>query len=126
MKKIILFAVIILPFLSSAQTFEKNFIDQNYIEVIGRSEMEVVPNLIDIKIILNEKDNKGKQTLQELEKEMIDILTNIGIDIEKDLVVKDLASNFKNFLFLSTDIILTKEYVVTVNEAKKAALGQYL
>jgi len=122
MKKTILIVTILLPILLSAQTLQKNFIDQNYIEIIGRSEMDVVPDIIDIKIILNEKDSKSKKTLKELEKDMIDVLTNIGVDIEENLVVKDLTSNFKNFLFLTTDIILTKEYIVTVDEARKAAL----
>ena len=84
--------------------------------------MELIPDRIEIKIILNEKEGKGKQTLSELEKEMYRVLTDIGIDIEEDLVIKDLASNFQNFLFLNRDIVISKEYLVTVGEAKKAVL----
>jgi len=104
-----------------SQTGEKNFIDQNYIEVIGKAEMEIPPNLIYISINLNEKEMKGKISIEEMERKMITKLTEIGVDIEKELVVKDLASNFKFFLMLQTDIIQTKEYILTVHDAKTAA-----
>ena len=38
---------------------EKNYIDQPYIEVTGKAEMEVVPDEIYLRIVINEKDNKG-------------------------------------------------------------------
>ena len=41
--------------ISRAQTGEKNFIDQNYIEVTGTAEMEIVPDEIYLKIVLSEK-----------------------------------------------------------------------
>ena len=34
----------------------KNFIDENYIEVTGKSEMELIPNEIYLQIYLQEKD----------------------------------------------------------------------
>jgi uncharacterized protein YggE len=61
---------------------EKNFIDQNYIEVNGYAEKKVIPNEIYLKIVLNEKDLKNKQ-LPEIEKSMIDKLKSIGIDVKK-------------------------------------------
>lgn len=121
MKKTLVLIQLLLPLALSAQPLQKNFIDQNYVEVTGRSEMKVVPDQIDIQIIINEGEGKGKPSLADLEKQMIKALTEIGIDPKEDLVVKDLASNFRNFLFLNTDIRLSKEYVLTVDEAKKAA-----
>lgn len=41
--------------ISRAQTGEKNFIDQNYIEVTGTAEMEIVPDEIYLKIVLSER-----------------------------------------------------------------------
>jgi uncharacterized protein YggE len=104
-----------------SQTGEKNFIDQNYIEVIGKAEMEIVPDLIDLKIIIDENDIRGNTTVSELEKLMLDKLENIGVDLDKDLAVKDLTSNFKSHLILKTDIILSKEYILTVHDGKTAA-----
>ncbi len=98
---------------------EKNFIDQNYVEVTGHSEMEIAPDEIYMKILINEKDVKGK-TLAEIEKSMISKLQEIGIDVTKDLAVKDVSSNFKNYWILKTDIVLSKEYQLRVHDAKTA------
>ena len=54
--KQLLLMLLIIPFVTNGQTGDKNFIDQNYIEVTGNSEMEISPDLIYIKILINEKD----------------------------------------------------------------------
>jgi len=113
--------LLLLAGLSYSQTGEKNFIDQNYIQVIGKAEMEIVPDLIDLKIIIDENDVRGKTTISELEKLMLEKLTEIGIDLKKDLAVRDLASNFKSHLILKNEIILSKEYILTVHDGKTAA-----
>ena len=97
----------------------KNFIDQNYIEVIGTAEMEVIPDVIYIKIIITEKDIKGK-TLVDVEKSMFDKLMELQFDISKDLAIKDLISNFQNYWLIKSDIILSKEYQLCVHDAKTA------
>ncbi len=118
-KLFVLFLILSAPGFS--QSGEKNFIDQNYIQVMGKAEMEVVPDLIDLKIIIDENDVRGKTTISELEKLMLEKLTRIGIDLKKDLAVRDLASNFKSHLILKNEIILSKEYILTVHDGKTAA-----
>ena len=112
MKHIILILFTVLTLNSFAQTGEKNFIDQNYIEVTGKAEMEVVPNEIYLQILVNEKDFKGKQEVQQIEKSMIQKLTDIGIDVSKQLAIKDMASNFETSI--------PKEYQLKVADAKTA------
>jgi len=102
-----------------AQTGSKNFIDQNYIEVIGKAEKEIAPDLIYLKILINEKDVKGK-TLEEIENSMFDELNQIGIDVSKDLLIKDIASNFQYYWILKRDIFLSKEYQLLVHKASTA------
>ena len=118
-KCFVLFLILSVPGFS--QSGEKNFIDQNYIQVMGKAEMEVVPDLIDLKILIDENDVRGKTTISELEKLMLKKLTEIGIDLKKDLAVRDLASNFKSHLILKNEIILSKEYILTVHDGKTAA-----
>ena len=76
----------------------KNFIDQNYIEVTGKGEMEISPDKIYIQIIINENDNKGKESVEILEKKMLAKLQTVGIDLKKDFSVKDINSNFKKLI----------------------------
>jgi uncharacterized protein len=119
MKTYLITLMILISTFVYGQNGEKNFIDQNYIEVTGTAEMKITPDEIFLKIIINEKDFKNK-TLVEMEKQMLDKLTEIGIDYKNDLSIKDIASNFKYYLILKTDILLVKEYQLLVRDAKTA------
>ncbi|HOA46429.1 MAG TPA: SIMPL domain-containing protein [Paludibacteraceae bacterium] len=99
---------------------EKNFIDQNYIEVNGYAEKKVIPNEIYLKIVLNEKDFKNKQ-LPEIEKSMIDKLKSIGIDVKKQLKVCDYTSNFKKYWLLKSAVVQEKEYQLVLSDAQTVA-----
>lgn len=120
MRKII-YLLLFLPCLIFAQTGQKNFIDQNFIEVTGKSEMEITPDLIYLKIMINEKDNKSKLSLSDREDNMISTLKKIGIDTSKDLTIKDMSSNFKYYLLTKNDILLSKEYQLLVKNGKTAS-----
>lgn len=121
MKKIIFALMVLVPLQVYAQNGEKNFIDQNYIEVTGKSEMEISPDMIYLQIILNEKDTKNKIPVMELESKMIEKLKQIGIDITKDLLIKDISSNFKKYLLAQNEVLLSKEYQLLVHDGKTAS-----
>jgi len=118
MKHLIIGLLLTFTLSAFSQSGEKNFIDQNYIEVTGKAELDIVPDLIYLKILLSEKDNKSKQSLDETEKSMIIKLTEIGVDINKDLSIRDIASNFKYYWISKSDIVLSKEYQLIVHDTK--------
>jgi len=103
-----------------AEGGEKNFIDRPYIEVTGKAEMEILPDQIYLSIVINEKDNKGKVLLDQAEKNMISKLEKIHIDTKKDLSVKDMSSNFKNYWIKNSEIMTSKEYQLMVSNAQTA------
>lgn len=105
----------------NAQTGIKNFIDQPYIEVTGKSEMEITPDLIYLKVIINEEDNKGKVSLENMEQEMMKTLKQIGVDTEKEVAIIDFASNFQSHILKKKDILTSKEYQVIVHNGNMAA-----
>jgi uncharacterized protein YggE len=119
MRKVFTILFLLISAALVAQTGGKNFIDQNYIEVTGKAEMEIIPDEIYLRILLNEKDYKGKN-FAELEKSMFTKLQELGIDISKDLAIKDLLSNFQYYWFIKADILLSKEYQLLVHDAKTA------
>lgn len=104
-----------------AQSGVKNFIDQNYIEVTGNAEMEIVPDEIYIAILLNEADTKNKLSVATQEKQMIKVLERFGIDVSKKLMVKDMNSNYKSYLLSSNQIHLTKEFQLLLNNGVTAS-----
>lgn len=120
MKKILLGLFVFISCSAWAQSGDKNFIDQNYIEVTGKSEMEVVPDMIYLKVILNEKDKKN--SISELEADMLKSLKGIGINVSSDVSIKDMFSNFKYFIFSKKDILVAKEYQILVHDGKTASL----
>jgi len=120
MKKLITTLILTITILTGyGQETGKNFIDQNYLEVTGHAEKEVTPDRIYLKFFINEKDFKN-QTLSDIEAKMIQKLKEIGIDVDKNLAIKDFVSNFQNYWILKSDIRLIKEYELLVNDAKTA------
>ncbi|MDR1023526.1 MAG: SIMPL domain-containing protein [Prevotellaceae bacterium] len=123
MKKALFLAAVAMAMFATAakaQSGEKNFIDQPYIEVTGRAEKEVIPDEIYLKIVINENDNKAKQPLEQLESKMIAALSKLGINVSKDLAVKDLSSSFRQYWYKSSDIFASKEYQLLVSSAAMA------
>jgi uncharacterized protein len=120
MKKTLTILGLLISSLIFSQTGEKNFIDQNYIEVTGSAEMEVVPDQIYLKIILDEKDLKAKSTLEDIEISMIKELGSLDINIKKDLAIIDLSSNFKYYFIKESKIYQSKEYELMVKDAATA------
>ena len=119
-KTIVLAAALLIAAGASAQ--EKNFLDKPYIEVIGKADMEVTPDEIYVRIVINEKDNKGKVSVEQQEKEMFRRLKAAHIDIEKDLVVQDMSSGLQTYFLRKNAILSTKTYQLKVSSA--AQLGQ--
>jgi uncharacterized protein YggE len=118
MKKIIIGLLLLSVSIAGFAQTEKNFIDQNYIEVTGKAELEISPNMIYLRIVLSDKNNKDKLTLPEIEKKMINKLTEIGIDMKKDLSLMDFASSLRVYIFKTSDVMLTKQYQLIVHDAK--------
>jgi uncharacterized protein YggE len=101
---------------------QKNFLDINYVEVVGTAKMEVAPDRIYLRIIINEADSKGKIAVHNQEQNMITVLKTIqGVNIEEDLTMKDLESQFKYRRILDNQIYLSKVYELIVKNGKTAS-----
>ncbi len=110
MKFIVLIIISFLTFKSLAQNGTKNFIDQNYIEVTGKAEIEIIPDEIYLKILIHEDDLPQNKSIEEVENEMITKLSKEGIDVTKELKIKDMASNLNRHWLKNDKAIATKEY----------------
>lgn len=113
---------------ASTQVKAQDFVTKHYIEVSGRAHKEVAPDMIYLTITINEKDYKNS-SMPALEGKMVSKLQGLGVDVKKDLMVKDMASNFKHYFILKSDPKLMKQYQLLVHSAQKAgevilALGQ--
>ena len=105
--------------LCSFQSFSqsKNFIDQPYLETFAQIDTAVTPDRIYLNIILNEKDSRNKQSTEELEKSLKEVLTALEIDITKQLTLKSLNSDFRKYFLTSTKVLKTKVFSLLVYDA---------
>ena len=104
--------------LVKAQT--KNFIDQPYLETTATVDTIVKPDIIYLDILLREKDNKNRISVEELEQKMAKTLESIGIELKKQLTLSDLASNFKKYFLKQKDVLKSKAYTLKVFDAQTA------
>jgi hypothetical protein len=119
MKKTFFLIAILTSFITFSQ--EKNFIDKPYLEVQGKADTLVTPNRIYIDVLISEKDVKGKKSVEELENDMLNKLKTLGIDVDKNVAMQDMMSNYKKFFLKQTDIQKLKSYSILVYDAKTTA-----
>ena len=105
--------VLAMPGKSTAQT-----VIQPYIDINATVEREVTPNELYLLITINEKDYKGKKTLEEMQEAMIGALKANRIDIPECLTLNYMGSeiNYKTF---SKNIKARTEatYMLKLNDA---------
>ena len=104
-----------------AQNGSKNFIDQNYIEVTGTAEMEVIPNRIYLHITISEKDKKGKESVELQERRMLEALRKIDSGIDKNISIISFSSTYIRYFFKKSDIEKTKQYELLITDTLKLA-----
>lgn len=123
-----LLRVMVLPLLlfgylsASAQLSQKNFLDTNYIQVTGTVESKITPDKIYISITINEKDKKGKVSVEMQEAKMIQQLKSTGIDLKKNLSIHSFNSSFNTYFLKKNDVLKVKKYTLLVNNTDH--LGQ--
>ncbi|MEO1516903.1 MAG: SIMPL domain-containing protein [Bacteroidota bacterium] len=125
MKKMFVLISLILAF-ASAQGQRANFKDQPMVETQAKVDSLVIPDRIYLSIIISESDAKGKQTVEELEAIMAARLRDMGIDLDKQLSLLDLKSNFRKYFLKKQSVQNTKAILKAKKQAEAltAPLGQ--
>lgn len=116
MKKLILLAAVALMVLpAAAQCPAEAF--PSYIQVNGRSEKEVTPDEFYLSILINERDSKGRITVEQQQREMIAALKRLGVNVEKQLKVANLSSEF----FKKKTSVATAKYQLQLSTAAQVS-----
>ena len=92
MKRFILAAAVALLALPAAAQVQEAF--PSYIQVNGRAEREIAPDEFYLQIVINERDSKGKVSVESQQRDMIATLKRLGVNVEKQLKVANLSSEF--------------------------------
>lgn len=121
MKKLIAMAVVALMALPAAAQMQEAY--PSYIQVTGRAEKELTPDEFYLQIIINERDSKGKISVESQQRDMVAVLRKLGVDVEKQLKMANLSSEFfkKN-----TSVAMAKYQLLLGSSGEVAKVWQAL
>ncbi len=108
MKRIVLLAAAVAAFaLPVSAQVQEAF--PSYIQVNGRAEKEIAPDEFYLSVVIDERDSKGKISVESQQRDMIAALKKQGVNIEKQLKVANLSSEFfKKNTSVATAKLLSK------------------
>lgn len=113
-KMLLLVAAVLVAWVAEAQQAEAY---PSYVQVQGVAEMELTPDEIYLSIVINERDSKGKITVEQQQREMIAALKRLGVDVEQQLKMVDLSSAF----FKRNTSVATAQYRLLLHDAATVA-----
>ncbi|NKI30875.1 SIMPL domain-containing protein [Croceivirga thetidis] len=119
MRKLVLTLICILA-INSIMAQTRNFLDIPYLETSARVDTLVSPDKIYLSITIQEKDSKDRKSVEEQETQMAKSLEALGIDIDKQLTIKDLASNYKKYFLRSKTVLKSKQFSLLVYDGLTA------
>jgi len=119
MKKVII-PIIGLLFSTAIFAQSKSFLDVPYLETSAQVDTLVTPDKIYLNITIQEKDSKGRNSVEEQENKMAQRLKALGVDLDKQLVIKDLSSNFQKYFLRGKEVLKSKQYSLLVYSGKQA------
>jgi len=94
MKRLVLLAAAALAAFSAAAQEQPSKYDASYVQVWGQAEKEIAPDEFYLSVTINEKDSKGRISIQTQERAMLDALKKLGVDTQKQLRVVNMSSDY--------------------------------
>lgn len=121
MKHILTLSVLMMAsYFAEAQYFQPGQ-EKPYIEVVGKGEMEIIPNEIYVSFKLKERmDGRKKITIEDQEKELKKQLQKAGFDLAK-LSLSDASSDFVPVKRKKQEVLTSKNYIIKVSTTNEVA-----
>ena len=99
----------------------KNFIDQPFLETTAKVDSLVEPDRLYLSILIQEKEDRDRTSVEKQEREMATALEALGIDLKKQLKIEDLASNYKKYFLRKKSVLKSKNYELVVYDGLTAS-----
>jgi hypothetical protein len=91
------------------------------LETTAKVDSLVKPDRIYLSILIQEKEDRDRTSLEKQEREMAAVLENLGIDLKKQLKIEDLASNYKKYFLRKKSVLKSKAYELVVYDGLSAS-----
>lgn len=111
MKKLFVMAGLVLAALPAVAQSQEAY--PSYIQVTGRAEKELTPDEFYLQIVINERDSKGKISVESQQRDMVAALKRLGVDVERQLKMANLSSEF----FKKRSSVATAKYQLQLGSA---------
>ena len=115
MKKLILMAAVALMALPAAAQNAEAY--PSYIQVTGRAEQELTPDEFYLSIVIDERDSKGKISVESQQRDLISTLKKQGVNVSEQLKMSNLSSEF----FKKKSTLSTAKYQLKLFSAEEVA-----
>ena len=115
MKRLILLAIAALAAVSASAQMTEAF--PSYIQVNGRAEQEITRDEFYLSIVIDERDSKGKVSVESRQRDMIAALKRLGVKVDKQLKVANLSSEF----FRRKTSVATAKYQLQLGSAAEVS-----
>lgn len=102
-------------FLAAGASAQESKFDDSYVQVWGHAEKEITPNEFYLSITINEKDSKGKVSVETQEKQMRELLGRVGVDVQRQLRIVDMSSEY----FKKGNALAYKQYQLKLGDPAK-------
>lgn len=89
MKRLTMLFVLLAATVSASAQYFQTPVTEPSVDVAGYASREVLPDKFVITITAQERENRGKQSLQEQEREIFRVLQQVGIDAKTSLKLKN-------------------------------------
>ncbi|MDA8886426.1 SIMPL domain-containing protein [Bacteroidia bacterium] len=119
MKKYFKIVLASLILFAATQLTAQNVNTKPFIEIVGKSEIKVIPNQIFISITLSENIEKSSRSIEIQEQKLLAELKKSGINTEK-LVIANASPYYGKSVWLSKDVVKSKSYELEVSSATEA------
>ncbi len=99
-----------------AMAQEKQHSYKSFVQVAGKAERSVAPDKFTVSITLDESTYNGKISIELQRKEMFGALKKLGVDLEKQLKIADLSSDY----YKRGENLAAEAYALTLGDKSEA------
>ena len=92
-----------------------------YLETTAKVDSLVQPDRIYLSILIQEKEDRNKTSVETQEQLLAEVLENLNIDLKKQLKIEDLASNYKKYFLRKKSVLKSKAYELVVYDGLTAS-----
>lgn len=112
--KLLILTIAALSVMSCSRKYDKNNKD-SYVEVIGKAEKEVDPDIFYLGFTLSERNATKSGNLAAMEQKVLEALQSLGIDIKTDMSVTNMSGYNYYWWRRSRNIEQNKSYELKAN-----------